>query len=156
MIKKYRAAWAVGLTAASALAVSALAAGPAMAGGNIDSSTASTGVSQCENETSDYYCLWYSQNYAGGVWGAQVSKEDPISGNFTGSGAGVGHAAINSAASMANPTVECNLTTWYATNFSGPYDWLDPLNAGNLTSDLRNNEHMIQLNTGPGCTNLGG
>jgi hypothetical protein len=158
MIGKYRGGRVLGLASAAALVAAGLAAGPATTpalastGTNIDSSTAATGVADCEADTNDadYYCLWYGQNYTGGVWGSTSFVVDPITGSFT-DGDG---AVRNNAASMANPTVGCNLTTWVSPDYEGDFNWLDPLNAGNLTSgtvDLRNNEAMISLNTGPGC-----
>lgn len=158
VINRYRAGL---LAVASALAVSALVASPAMASTppNIDSGT--TGVTDClklgtvANNNQPYFCMWYSPNYANAVWGPQILVQDPITANFSGTGTGGGQAVRNNAASMANPTALCNLTTWTGANYTGLDNWLDPDNAGNLTDTstdmVRNHDYIVSLNTSPGC-----
>ena len=97
------------------------------------------------------FCLWYAQGQGtgGAGWGSSGSV-GTISGTFTigGSGAaGYGQAVRNNAASMTNVTTNCNVTTWYSPNYTGPYNWLSPDTGGNLTSTLHNNEASISANT---------
>ena len=97
------------------------------------------------------FCLWYAQGdgTGGAGWGSSGSV-GTISGTFTigGSGAaGYGQAVRNNAGSMTNATSNCNVTTWYSPNYTGPYNWLSPDEAGNLTSGLHNNEASISANT---------
>ena len=59
-----------------------------------------------------YYCLWYSPNQAGAEWGSQVSSYKTITATFPDNGAGAGKPVRNDAASMADNTSDCNVTTW--------------------------------------------
>jgi Peptidase inhibitor family I36 len=138
-----------GITAGLAMAAMAslgvgLAAGPASASGNIDG-WHPTG---CHNY-GEYYCLWYSPYGEGAGWGSSASSTDIISatfGNISG-GAGQGQPVRNNAASMSNGTLHCHVTTWVDPHEQGAYNWLDADWGGNLTSQLRNNEASININT---------
>jgi hypothetical protein len=97
------------------------------------------------------FCLWYGQGdgTGGAGWGSS-GDVGTITGTFTigGSGAaGYGQAVRNNAASMTDATSNCNVTTWYSPNSTGPFNWLKPDEAGNLTSGLRNNEASISANS---------
>lgn len=96
------------------------------------------------------YCLWYSPNYSGAEWGSsQVQSDKTITATFPDNGTGGGQAVRNNAASMGDGTEGCNVTTWYSPDFVGPFNWLYPGWAGNLTSNLRDNESSISYNS---CT----
>ncbi len=99
------------------------------------------------------FCLWYAQGQGtgGAGWGGRGSV-GTISGTFTIGGssqAGYGQAVRNNAASMTNVTSNCNVTVWVSPNYTGDFNWLHPDKAGNLTSNLRNNEASISANN---CT----
>jgi hypothetical protein len=93
-----------------------------------------------------WYCLWYSPGGTGAIWGSTNKNTGTITGRFEFGGAGNGKAVRNNAASMGNPTGNCNVTTWVSPNYSGAFNWLDPEWDGNLTSNLRNNEASISAN----------
>lgn len=133
----------------SAIAFNTLTAGTASAAGtNID--FYSNGAQTCFNATgtADIYCLWFSPGMINGVWGTKNQNTGTITANFT-----QGDGAVrNNAASMANNTSNCNVTTWVSPNFVGDFNWLHRGDGGNLTSGsipLRNNEASINANT---CT----
>jgi hypothetical protein len=99
------------------------------------------------------FCLWYAQGQGtgGAGWGGRGSV-GTISGTFTIGGssqAGYGQSVRNNAASMTNVTSNCNVTVWVSPNYTGDFNWLHPDKAGNLTSNLRNNEASISANN---CT----
>jgi hypothetical protein len=133
-------------------------AGPANAstGKNIDYYPA--GWYNCyEHSASDFYCLWYHPGLTGGVWGttsSYVKCLDPgggasgcITADFT---AGDGEVR-NNAASMADDTSNCHVTTWVSPGRVGDWNWLYSSWGGNLTSTsslpLRNNEASIDYDT---------
>jgi len=133
----------------AAITFIALTAGPASAAGtNID--FYSNGAQTCANATgsADFYCLWFSPGMTNGVWGTRNQNTGTITASFT-----QGDGAVrNNAASMANNTSNCNVTTWVSPNFVGNFNWLHRGWGGNLTSgsiQLRNNEASINANT---CT----
>lgn len=125
-----------------------LAASPASASGkNIN--FYSSGYTNCQNHNpNDFYCLWYSPGLLNGVWGSTAAGTRTITGSFT-----QGDGAVrNNAASMANDTINCHVTTWVSPGYTGDYNWLNALWGGNLTSGsipLRNNEASINTNN---CT----
>jgi hypothetical protein len=93
-----------------------------------------------------YYCLWYGPNYTGAEWGSQVSSYKTITATFPDNGTGEGQPVRNNAASMGDATAGCNVTTWFSPGFVGPFNWLEPGWAGNLTANLRDNEASISYN----------
>lgn len=114
---------------------------------NIDSVyfNGDNGVFACQDHDW-YYCLWYSPNYTGAEWGSQVSSYKLITATFPDNGLGEGQPVRDNAASMGNATEGCNVTTFFKPGFAGPFNWLDPGWAGNLTSNLRDNEASISYN----------
>lgn len=123
-----------------------LAASPASASGtNIN--YYSSGWSNCANHNpNDFYCLWYSPGLLNGVWGSTAAGTSTISGSFTDGDGGV----RNNAASMADDTSNCHVTTWVYPGYTGDFNWLNAFWGGNLTSGsipLRNNEASINTNT---------
>ncbi len=115
-----------------------------------------TGGGRCGNYNSKYaFCLWYSPNMDGGVWGASGSVKT-ISATFANGGdgtSGVGDSVRNDAASAANNinagvTYTCTpgvngVFIWVYPSYTGSYDSLQEWYGGNLTSDLRNNEASV-------------
>ena len=94
-----------------------------------------------------HYCLWYSQNTNGAVWGTNQQRFGTIIATYPdGNPAGGGKPVRNDAASMADNTSNCNVTTWVDPNYTGAFNWLEPYWWGNLTSNLRNNEASISYN----------
>lgn len=158
-MKRYRplVAWlapviaSAGLVAGGIVAIAPAAS--ASSGVNIDASNWSTGVTRCSSYNQyDVYCLWYSPNYANGIWGNANEVVDPIPYDSTGEFTDGDGYVRNNAASMADTSSYCNVTTWVSPNYEGNWNWLYPFDAGNLTSSgsviLRNNEAMIDFN---GC-----
>jgi hypothetical protein len=95
------------------------------------------------------YCLFYLQNFNGAVWGTNQKTIGTITGTFSDEYpdvAGAGDPVRNDAASMADNTDNCNVTTWVYPNYTGAFNWLEPMWDGNLTSSLRNNEASISYN----------
>jgi hypothetical protein len=97
------------------------------------------------------YCLWYSPNETGAVWGSikQMTVGTIIATYPDDGRAGQGKPVRNDAASMGDNSVNCNTTTWVGTNYTGDFNWLKPGWEGNLTGSLRNNEASISSNN---CT----
>ena len=93
------------------------------------------------------YCLWYGQNIGGAMWGTTQQRFGTIIATFPNNGAGAGKPVRNDAASMADNTSDCNVTTWVDPNYTGAFNWLEPGWWGNLTSNLRNNEASISYNS---------
>jgi hypothetical protein len=94
-----------------------------------------------------HYCLWYSQNTNGAIWGTNQQRFGTIIATYPDGGApGAGKPVRNDAASMADNTSNCNVTTWVDRNYMGDFNWLEPMWWGNLTSSLRNNEASISYN----------
>jgi hypothetical protein len=119
---------------------------PAATGTNIDKAN--------ESETSCLaskwkYCLFYSQNATGAVWGTNQQNFKTIIATYPTNlpNPGAGKPVRNDAASMADATPNCNVTTWVDPNFVGDFNWLKPTFWGNLTSTLHNNEASISYNT---------
>jgi hypothetical protein len=119
---------------------------PAATGTNIDK--AFEGESGC-SAGRWHYCLFYLQNIAGAMWGTNQQNFGTIIATFPNNGSGAGNPVRNDAASMADNTGNCNVTTWVYPNFTGDFNWLKPMFWGNLTSNLRNNEASISYNN---CT----
>jgi hypothetical protein len=93
-----------------------------------------------------HYCLWYGQNIGEAMWGTNQQNVGTITARFFNDGTGAGQAVRNNAASMADNTNNCNVTTWVYPNYTGAFNWLEPMWWGNLTSNLRNNEASISYN----------
>jgi hypothetical protein len=93
-----------------------------------------------------HYCLFFGQNVAEAMWGTNQQNTGTITATFPNNGTGAGQAVRNNAASMADNIGNCNVTTWVFPNFTGAFNWLDPMWWGNLTSNLRNNEASISYN----------
>ena len=55
------------------------------------------------------YCLWYSQNIGGAMWGTNQQSFGTIIATFPNNGTGAGKPVRNDAASMADNTADCNL-----------------------------------------------
>jgi hypothetical protein len=123
-----------------------LAAGPASASGTNINYYGSGWYNCAEHNGNDFYCLWYSPGLLNGVWGSTASGTGTISASFTDGDGGV----RNNAASMANDTSNCHVTTWVSPGYVGDFNWLNEFWGGNLTSGsipLRNNEASINTNT---------
>ena len=94
------------------------------------------------------YCLYYQQNLGGAYWGTNQQTFKTIIATYPDDGlAGQGKPVRNDAASMANNTPNCHVTTWVYPNYVGDFNWLLPTYWGNLTSTLHNNEASISYNT---------
>lgn len=93
-----------------------------------------------------HYCLFYSPNVATAMWGTNQQNFGTITATFPNNGTGAGQPVRNNAASMADNTGNCNVTTWVYPNYTGDFNWLEPMWWGNLTSTLRNNEASISYN----------
>jgi hypothetical protein len=93
------------------------------------------------------YCLWYAQNVGGAMWGTNQQNTGTITATFPNNGSGAGDPVRNDAASMADNTPDCNVTTWVYPNYTGAFNWLEPMYWGNLTSNLHNNEASISYNS---------
>jgi len=93
-----------------------------------------------------HYCLWYGQNIGEAMWGTNQQTFGTITATFPNNGTGAGQPVRNDAASMADNTGNCNVTTWVYPNYTGAFNWLEPMYWGNLTSGLRNNEASISYN----------
>jgi hypothetical protein len=119
---------------------------PAATGTNIDQ--AFEGESGC-SAGGWHYCLFYGQNISEAMWGTNQQNFGTIIATFPNNGTGAGKSVRNDAASMADNTGNCNVTTWVDPNFTGNFNWLEPMFWGNLTSGLRNNEASISYNN---CT----
>ena len=79
-----------------------------------------------------HYCLLYSQNACGARRGSNKQKFGTITATFPDNqGAGSGDPVRNNAASMADNTGDCNVTTWVGPNFTGAFNWLEPMYWGN-------------------------
>lgn len=117
---------------------------PAATGTNIDQGfegETSCGVSGWR------YCLFYSPNLTGAWWGSTQQRFGTITATYPfDHNPGGGQPVRNNAASMADNTSNCNVTTWVYPNYTGSFNWLKPMWAGNLTSGLRNNEASISYN----------
>jgi hypothetical protein len=116
---------------------------PAYTGTNI--SYGPVGNSGCR-DSGWAYCLYYHQNLGGAYWGTNQQTFGTITAKFPNNGAGQGQPVRNNAASMADDTQTCNVTTWVYPNYVGDFNWLFPLFWGNLTPTLRNNEASISYN----------
>ena len=118
---------------------------PAYTGTNI--SYEYEGNSGCANANWKY-CLYYQQNLGGAYWGTNQQTFKTIIATYPDDGlAGQGKPVRNDAASMANNTPNCHVTTWVYPNYVGDFNWLLPTYWGNLTSTLHNNEASISYNT---------
>jgi hypothetical protein len=94
-----------------------------------------------------HYCLFYSPNTNGAWWGTNQQNVGTITATFPNDhNPGAGQPVRNNAASMADNTGNCNVTTWVYPNYTGDFNWLKPMWWGNLTSTLRNNEASISYN----------
>jgi hypothetical protein len=95
-----------------------------------------------------HYCLFYSQNTYGAWWGTNQRTFGTITATYPTNlpNPGAGQPVRNNAASMADNTENCNVTTWVYPNYTGAFNWLKPMYWGNLTSNLRNNEASISYN----------
>ena len=150
--KGRRAAVCGSLAGAAILAAGIVTMAPAHATG-IDQFD--TGGSRCGAVNPNWaFCLWYSPNMDGGIWGS-TGDISTISGNFGNGGdgtAGDGALVRNDAASAAmNVNSGQNYTCsrsgvfiWVYPGYTGSYDSLNDWYGGNLTSGLRNNEASIQ------------
>jgi hypothetical protein len=93
-----------------------------------------------------HYCLFYSPNISAAMWGTNQQNVGTITATFPNNGTGAGQPVRNNAASMADNTSNCNVTTWVYPNYTGDFNWLKPMWWGNLTTTLRNNEASISYN----------
>ena len=95
-----------------------------------------------------HYCLFYSQNVTGAWWGSNQQSFGTIIATYPDDhNPGQGDPVRNDAASMADNSEDCNVTTWVDPNFTGAFNWLEPMWWGNLTSNLHNNEASISYNS---------
>jgi hypothetical protein len=109
------------------------------------------GETSCGDSTWQY-CLFYSTDTNGAIWGTDQKTIGTITATFSDkipNEPGAGDPVRNDAASMANNTGDCNVTTWVNPGYTGAFNWLEPPYWGNLTSNLRNNEASISYNS---CT----
>jgi hypothetical protein len=93
-----------------------------------------------------HYCLFYGTNVGEAMWGTNQQTFSTITATYPHNGTGGGKPVRNDAASMADNTSTCNVTTWVYPNYTGDFNWLKPMYWGNLTSTLRNNEASISYN----------
>lgn len=94
------------------------------------------------------YCLWYSPNSGGSMWGSAWIHTPDI--NYTSAylfrtaGAGQGQYVRNNAASFASG-VTCSATVYYYTNFRGPSQTVGGGQGASLNPTMRNEDASIQL-----------
>lgn len=109
---------------------------------------------RCETGAQAFMCLWYHTELDGAYWAAPGTAVDldgsgitfNLSNSSTNPAArtqGLNQEVANNAGSMANGTSNCTVDTYVYGNFTGNYDHLSPGWAGNLSSDLHNNEGSI-------------
>jgi|ERR1022692_206074 Peptidase inhibitor family I36 len=135
----------VTMTAPAMASTHPATARPAATGTNID--LGFEGETGCDAAIHRWhYCLWYSQNLGGAMWGTNQQTFGTIIATYPSNGTGAGKPVRNDAASMADNTPNCNVTTWVDTNYTGDFNWLKPMFWGNLTSTLHNNEASISYN----------
>ncbi|OIJ97353.1 hypothetical protein BIV23_31300 [Streptomyces monashensis] len=106
--------------------------------------------------TVNWFCLYYSQGASGASLGYQHADADIHNlGNYTyaNDGAGAGQVVRNNAAS-AEDVSDCNVGIWYAPNFTGDSEWLNPWMGGDLTF-LSNNEASISVDDNTNCPGRG-
>lgn len=102
-----------------------------------------------------YMCLWYHPELDGAYWATEASTDLDTShltfdlSNYSTNPAqrtqGLNQIVANNAGSMANATSNCTVDAYVYGNFTGNYDHLSAGWAGNLSSNLHNNEGSIAL-----------